>query len=560
MTVLRAEQLVYTRLEAAYSPRRRSGFQTVGAGTSLTPVDVDAIERRIQCYWAAPSSAIRRQFFSLSSGRVVLAQTVSINGPAEIVDRTGRGAFLAHCLILGAAELVAIDYNPFAVFDRFAFLRDVEIALTAVDLGTGETRPVEVVVDRADDAPVGIWAADEAGKLAMLAIRASTLLAAGRSVNLVGMGDEIAAGLRIALSLTRGRGRLACSFDTAIDRCPTPAGLYWAVGSATQQSGESYIHINVSTGQVAKVLDLASDGDDPYHAWFVRTSARGGWSSVIARAPAMQRIADAFDEPRDVTPIAAVADDESYREFYDANERRIMRGLEVAIARWVGPVLATKLGKYMRSAQSHFLPDLLTIAAAQAINPSTLGDITVGWIVAERPDMRGRERVVLQDLARAAGNARLLHLIATVGRPVDAAARDEALDAMDAGAFGHSLEQLEDPIPPAEYVAVPHLPALLERLQLRDISSEQFVNLVAAMIAVDAPVYLNHLATGLGSVGNKHLTALERAIEGRPDVPAPFVDAVAARRTEVGARPRFLGLFRAPLPTIHDRDRDKSTH
>ena len=86
MKTLKAAQLIYTRVEAAYSPQRRDGFQTVYRSATLSPSDIGAIEQRIQCFQPPTSAVVRRQYFTLCTGAVVLTQTRQIETHPDIID------------------------------------------------------------------------------------------------------------------------------------------------------------------------------------------------------------------------------------------------------------------------------------------------------------------------------------------------------------------------------------------------------------------------------------------------------------------------------------------
>ncbi len=242
---LRVGQLIYTRVEAAYSPQRKSGFQTVCHSTSLTPSAVQAIEQRVQCF-QQQADIVRWQFFRLDSGAFVLTHTCLLTRPdTTIIDATGRsGAFLVHGLVLTPEQFTAIDDNPFAILTAYPFQRDPQsmlehIAQTAEDGHHTQVKPqpVPAVVDGNVSTTVH--------NLVGLARQARDVTRKGQSLLLVGSAEAITDTLRTAFALMPRQQRSACSFDTCIDRCTSRPGLYWMVGASTCPYGGNYLHIQL---------------------------------------------------------------------------------------------------------------------------------------------------------------------------------------------------------------------------------------------------------------------------------------------------------------------------
>ncbi len=242
---LRVGQLIYTRVEAAYSPQRKSGFQTVCHSTSLPPSAVQAIEQRVQCF-QQQADIVRWQFFRLDSGAFVLTHTCLLTRPdTTIIDATGRsGAFLVHGLVLTPEQFTAIDDNPFAILTAYPFQRDPQsmlehIAQTAEDGHHTQVKPqpVPAVVDGNVSTTVH--------NLVALARQARDVTRKGQSLLLVGSAEAITDALRTAFALMPRQQRSACSFDTCIDRCTSRPGLYWMVGASTRPYGGNYLHIQL---------------------------------------------------------------------------------------------------------------------------------------------------------------------------------------------------------------------------------------------------------------------------------------------------------------------------
>ena len=542
MSTVRAAQLIYTRLEPAYSPQMKSGFQTAYKSDSLSPADVGAIEKRIQCFQPNPPTLVRRQFFTLNSGAIVLTNTIHIDSHPEIVDITRRrGAFIAHCLILSRMEFRKVDYNPFMILDHYHFLDDAEDMVAAFGQATGVAPLVEIEVERPRYSPPSAWSGVKVRNLVLLAMRAEQLMREGRLVVLRGRDEGINEALRTVFFLAPRDKRLACTFDTHIDRCPTQQDLYWAVGTTTRQSGHSQIEVDATERRVVTPVEYTLEDKDLYLAWLNYASSQENFNSVMDQAFTVQLLAEAFavrSQPR-----LDELDKEASREFMHLHGVRIMRDLELAVAKAVGREVAALLIHYLREAIE--VPELLSIAASQHVDPAELSAIVTDWILEEKPDLRDGAWKALQTLARQGRNMRLLHLSATLAKKVDAKVRDEALAGMDTRTFGSALDQLMDPIAPADFVTPVHLPLLLSDSRLENMSEKQFIALVKAIIKVGAINELSSLAKHVKLLGNRPLVELEKTIDKHSsNVPPEFKIAVIARRQELGRPPTRLRFLR----------------
>ena len=542
MSTVRAAQLIYTRVEPAYSPQMKSGFQTAYKSASLSPADVSAIEKRIQCFRPNQPTLVRHQFFTLYSGAIVLTNTIQIDSHPEIIDMTRRrGAFIAHCLVLSRMEFRKVDYNPFVILDHYHFLDDAEDMVAAFGQATGVAPLVEIEVERPRHSPPSSWSGAEALKLVALAMQGEQLIRSRQSVLLVGNDDDTHEALQMAFFLLPKSKRLVCTFDTHIDRCPTRQGVYWAVGATTRQSSSSYIVVNATERRVPSRAEDTLEGRDLYLTWLKHASSQENFNSAMDRAFTVQLLAEAFamrSQPR-----LDELDRGACREFMRLHEERITQDLEIAVAKAAGRDVAALSIHYLREAIE--IPDLLSVAASQHVDPANLSAIVTDWMVEEKPNLKDKAWKALQDLARQVRDMRLLHLSATLAKKVDAKVRDEALAGMDARTFGSALDQLMDPIAPADFVTPVHLPLLLSDSRLDNMSEKQFIDLVQAIIKVGAANELSSLAKHVKLLGNRPLVKLEKIIKKHSSNVLPeFKIAVIARRQELGQHPTRLRFFR----------------
>jgi hypothetical protein len=540
MSTLRAAQLIYSRVEPDYSPQRKSGFQTVYKSDSLTGAEVSQIEKRVQCFQPGQPNATRYQFFIIESGAIVLTHSVLIETHPEIVDRDSRGGvFVAHCLILSRADFDKVDFNPFTLLQMHNFVENAEAMVAQFGQASGVAPELKIEAERWHHPPSTSWSGSEAQKLATLAIQADQLIQKGQAVLLIGAAHEVTEALQIAFWFTPKHRRLACTFDTCVDRCLPRPVWYWALGATTRQSSNVYLQVHASERRVMSQVDNNLDNKDMYLVWLKQAIQRHDFGQVIKHASTTQTLAQAFAEH--TQPQLKELDEAACHDFMELHAGPIRQSLEVALAQVVGKNVATVLSGYLPG-QIDTLA-LLDMAASQRINLVELSAFIVNWLIDERPELNDGDWKKLQSLARQGQDMRLLHLAAILSKKVDAKIRDEALSEMNGRTFRQALEQLLEPIAPADLVTRAHLSTLLADQRLRGLSGQQLVDLVEAILEIDAAQQLDDLAVHVKGLENKPLAQLEKIIKKQGDLPPKFTKAVRARRAELGPPPRLLGLF-----------------
>ncbi len=120
--------LIYTNVEAKESPTGQRGFQVWQASAGLSAEARKEVSRRVDDYRLptgttaeAAAAFTRDAFFKLTDkagGGFAVARSVPLTGK----DKFGRGGrFLAHVLVVSAADFAGLGCDPFAVFDAATF-------------------------------------------------------------------------------------------------------------------------------------------------------------------------------------------------------------------------------------------------------------------------------------------------------------------------------------------------------------------------------------------------------------------------------------------------------
>ncbi len=527
MNTIHAAQLIYTRVEPAYSPNKKTGFQTVYKTETLSPTDVDLIEKSIQCFRPNQSSGVRLQFFRLDDGSVVLTHTRSIEPHPEIVDKTARsGAFLTHCLIIKQPDFDLISYNPFIILKDYKFLGDVESMIATFGKATGVAPIEEIkVTSPLNYLPLSDWSGREVQKLVELAGQRASLKDKRRSLLFLGKDKDIYEALETAFFFTPSLQRLECTFDTHIDNCSIQPGLYWAVSIAQKQKEQSYIVVDTAERRIVDQIEDQSEIRDLYVNWLRDVSARENISEFMRRVPIIQGIARAFQEQQPIQP-ELLAQEEVCQEFMNLYQDNIRQGFTNTFSEFFDLSLS-HLIRYLQSRID--VPVLLNMVASQNLNFRHLSQWTLDWVLETYDRIKEPEWKQLRNFALKNQNMRLLHLCATLSKKSDTKARDEALQSMDVQTFKESLAQLMSPIDPADYVSSKHLRYLLSSERLTNMTDEQYLELVKAIIRVNAVNQLDAIPHNTTFLTRESLGQLVKIIRKRTDVPDSFKETIYNR-------------------------------
>lgn len=265
MVAIQAYELFYSRVEAPFSPRNRSGYQVVYHSPALDSASVREIENQVRCFEASQVST-RYQYFHLASGAVALALSRELDSVnTQITDRAGRpGTFITHCLVLQPDAFATLDNNPLAIFDAdAAFVTEVDSMIATQQKRptdrTVEIEPVEFVPDY-QSFDISAWDKPAFLRLWDMAADAADITSRQRSVAVQaedeGTTDTL---LHLLLPHLDKQARLNCTFNTFVDGCEPLAGTYWMVGSRRRVKQSSAIRVNLDR----QIVDYESPQPNP---------------------------------------------------------------------------------------------------------------------------------------------------------------------------------------------------------------------------------------------------------------------------------------------------------
>src|SRR5512135_2158329 len=280
MTTIQAWQHIYSNVEKEQSPQRRGGFQTLFyTHSGLTEAEVEEMEGRL-LYFPSAADPVKRLFFTLSTGKGVVAQIAAL---AE-ADQAGRkGRYLAHGLVFAPQALAQFEADPFRVFRCFSFVSTVAGALAQGNFRTGDIPAVtlDIPADLAGDvAAARAWPAPELKKLALLALRADRQARAREAIVFSGDAAQIEGALEASFLSVPASLRPRCLFDSYFYRCNLVATYYWAIGLPEPPVSVKFALVD---GRSRRVQEVApAEPETAYERW-VLAAIQAGQLDEIAR-------------------------------------------------------------------------------------------------------------------------------------------------------------------------------------------------------------------------------------------------------------------------------------
>jgi len=405
MSEITAHQLFFSRIEANYSPEKRSGYQVVYSTNGITDADVAEITKRVQCY---QTNGRRYQYFHTASDKTVItcSDLLPMNeNYRTITDRSGRpGAFIAHCLVFSREDFDAVEADPFTIIDLDSnrdygplFVVDADEMIKIQQ----EQRPALVLPVLARRDPVEMtaleaegWSPDEFAKLWNLTESAHKLTEEGRSLMMQSAyPSRVFDLLNLLLYHAPQEARWHCTFDTGVDGCLPALGDFWAIIGERRISSSKLIHARVDQQKIDYTPEEAGGNQNPkvtyYGVWFNACLKQAGMTEINRFSRAVQPLATAFEKHQPL-PAAETINFEALNSFFAVHDQRlhaqllnalIVAGLDHEVAQ---SYLAQKWNTVPVPAEESsesFL--LLSSTAVGQIDPSTLANILYRWLVRE---------------------------------------------------------------------------------------------------------------------------------------------------------------------------------
>jgi hypothetical protein len=534
MEDIQGMQLIFTRVEERYSPKRKSGFQVVYHSKGLSNEEVEALQLRVRCYQPRKEPQARFQFFRLPTGNFALAYSAPIESHAEINDvYKAPGMYLAHCLVFTPQEFARAGNNPFKIFDAYRF---VKMAVTMVDeFNQADFQEPACRVEVDPWSPGALRGGESwwpcSPQWVSLVESAQTTLAKSNSLLLYGEEAGIHAALRAIFELAPLEARTACSFDTHIDGCSVKTGQYWAAGTASRQD-QPFIPIDVSGYQVSGFKPDHAKGS-LYQDW-LRWATQADQPQRWKHLPTIHELCESFADQR--WPVLESCAPEACDTFYGIHKQQVLQTVDQVMIDATNNQLGPQL---LNHGLNRDIPSkhLLAFAAAQSIPARYLTDLARSWLQKIAPEFSefGRgDWKKLQELAIEAPDDILLFWAAVLGR--SRKQHQDVLEKISADDYSKSLDMLNRGIEPVDFVTPRHIQTLMLKVQQLqfELNDDQFIDLILAVVEIDMTAHLERISRRVLQMDARGLKKLENHLKKVGSIPQSFRQAMEVRRDQLG--------------------------
>jgi hypothetical protein len=530
MSSIQPMQLIFTRVEAAYSPMRKDGFQVVYQSAGLSAQVVSVLEEMVKGYDIFPVSAqtpVRWQYMCVEKETFVVTRSAMLPMHKLILD-PDREVFLAHALVFTKAQFAAMKNQPFSVIDQFPVLQNAEALVAEYQQAEGREKQVLIEVEREAD-PLAATPGLEplAVNLLGYAYQARSLSEQQRSLFIPGSPEEIMDVLRLGLTLAPPEYRVNCSFDTHIHGRKFPQGYFWAVGSYDTQDGRNYLPCNPRTP-----VTTSGRPQDFYVHW-ATTNLPANASKVLEWAEPMQAINSSFLDP--ARPLPDTIPDELLEYFLSEYKHALTERLAGLLGRKFSKSTTEELLSRYFSGNS--ARKLVAMAAAQAYDRHEYAGHLLNWLQEQAPKypLAGKEWPAFTQTAQEFNDALLLFVVGLASN--NNKVRVTGLEQMDAVQYAQALQFLQDPADFKKFLSVRLLDefSLFMRNRYNRLESDLLADMLDEIIDLDGgKTGLDALIDQVPNLERKQFARVEKKVDKARQVSPAFVRAVGQRRRALG--------------------------
>lgn len=557
MTEVKADQLLYSRVEADYSPKRSPGYQVVYRGQALKEDLIEAILPLIQSFpipfnikaLTQEEWPIRYQYFRIL-GRDVITHTVIVKDQ-HIVDST-REAFLVHALIFNQNDFSAIGGNPWTVIKQVEFVSSPQVMVDRFGKRFDQLSKVSISPFHLD-CPKG-WSAGETEKIVQIIPSKNDRLK--YPIEIASKENLIEDVLHLAALLAPPESRPLLTFNTYIGKnSPSSDSIYWAVGT-NQRSTTSPAYIDSDNKIVRINTSPKVSGNLYYRTWVSAVLANHDVDTLISIIDSGQTIATAFLNEQ---PIARQIPPKSLglEIFFITHRADIVKRWEQAISSVLDLSLTQTIVSYIElNFASESLMSLyrdqhldrvkmLSIAATSTVTPPLVSIIIIAWLLSLKRNPSNNELKQIKKFAESHNSYGLMHLAAIWNDRVDTKLRDNALNNITLEEFTTNLSFLMKPCDPEHYVHQKFIDLLLQQNTLKDMNSNQLVGFLTRLIELRLGRHLEGFASQVNVLNSDELVKVEKFIKKYSPDSQIFEKKVRQRRDALGKPKSFIKkLFR----------------
>ncbi len=502
MNKIFADQLIYTRIEEAYSSLRKRGYQVYYASSKLKQNDIDTVVSKINDFQPHVPEVHRWQCFFLGNGeKVVITHAQIIDSHPEIVDRDRRpNTPLTHCLIFDVRDYQKINYNPFWLIKNFQFVSSATEMVEEYNQSKERERVASFSV--LDQYPFDgdlVW---KKQALNFIYLSSPQFVEEKKKLLLYGDFENIYDAIESVYAYAPISYRRGLSFDTYIRSGVRKGGNFWAVGSSEMKPNFDVV-INTSSKMINRDLGKTSN---PYTKWLEHSLDKEGVETAI---PIAHEIFDAISVKR--KPRLNANARSICHSFIDVNQQFVLYELKNILSQKMRVELVALFEPFF--IEKNPPCDTLSIIAVGNVAINPLSEVMKRWLSTNPERVRQLHKKDWASIKKIAVNARniVLTLWAT------SRTKDKKMFLETA-----SLLSSSDDV----------------SLALQLLNNDARLSIIQLfLLRKDKQRLLDTTFVFVLKLDNRQLTRLEKTAS-KSIVPAGFQKVLNARRQELG-KPRF---------------------
>lgn len=517
MSPILAKQLIYTRIEEAYSPTNKSGYQIYYCSSGIKQNSVTNIVNNISDFEPHTNEIKRWQcFFLENKTEVVLSVTQVIDSHPEIIDKDSRpNILIAHCLVFKFEDYLALDCNPFSVFEQFQFVSSAQNLIETYNQSQNLEKEALFSLQTQD-----ILSQKNIAKLVALGAPESsknTFLVLGEDIQIYDLVKSIFLSIPVSY-------RMHLSFDTYIRGRKIQPGEFWVVGSHEWKPGYSRI-INANSQDFDIVL---TPSKDLYILW---VEANNNWADFYELLPEIQYISDAFSFRRRIDENRI--SERSLDSFYTLHRDYIYKKVLATTNRLIGENISSRFLPFYES--KYVITDFISTSSTENINPRKLAKYIKEWflsIPSEINRLTKEDWKVLKSFSINAKDNVLTYWTAIFTG--DKKTTAHMIGVLSLEEYREALGLLKRPLSPISLYIANYCNEFTSYISDRiiELSEEEYVNIVHEIIDHQTELP-NSFYSYVLKLGNKELTNLEKLVS-KKKTSAEFNMAIKTRRSQLG--------------------------
>lgn len=538
--MIRVRHVIFSRVEAKYSPSNQTGYQIVYSSPGISSEDELVIKKRVQCFeYNNDLKLIRLQFFYTPGNLAAVVKTTPVESDVNIIDKEQRkGAFIAHAILLDSVNFEAAGNNPFVLFHEAADIftsSPSQLVSYLKDTSPSDTIDVNLCPNFTINLELSLSKWNQLYEIAvstpevLMEQSRSIFFRSSHSQNIIDFMTGI-------LLLVEPQYRKRCTFDTYIDQCEPKAGDFW-VNAGTTSTNKGHLVIDLPACDLQSLLELASQQTTTYANWLRMMTKQADSAHILfEQACTAQKLASAFDNQHGLPQDSAIELTAPF--FYKANkliiDNHFTKGLEKQLSLGV-------IKQYLPHAQKYLpINSFLSAAAEENISPQLLADSIFQWLINEKSQVRGWKDIL--NFANETGSP-LLQVLASFNTYKPIALIRNRINNIE-GARCEGLEKLasqpdlESNVKMLLKQVLPHWLIVPKTIQvianccdehiLANLSDENFIDLVQSIVENDGSKELDStFANRARKITNgKVRKNLSKIINQYSDIPNEFQKSV----------------------------------